>query len=138
MRRKGFLLFFSICIFSLCVTSLACKNPKGSSDDTTKFEGTWTATSGLAALSTNAMQIVFDGYNITYIKVGINDFKGTFTFTETEIEVTTTHLWDPGENKWVDNPTSGSIQYIMSATNNLEIVSVGGFNGNPRVGIYAR
>ena len=118
-------------ILELCVLMVfgiilvGCDNGSTDTDPidiTTNFEGIWIATSGNALNSQCRWEFI--GNNFTMKMNAVNISKGTFTFTETEIKLMETHLWE--NNQWEDYTNIGSWEYNFSNTNVLELIKKSG------------
>ena len=79
---------------------------------TTKFEGIWTQEDG-------NYQYIFNNNNILVKFSGENNVKGTFTFTETELQLIITHKWVMDE--WVNYSLISIFQYTFIDNNSFII-----------------
>ena len=91
------------------------------------FIGTW---------EFDDVQLIFVENNFTIKLSGKNYFKGTFTVSETEFQLTRTHMWT--DEQWVEGLQSILLQYNLQDNNTLVIGSVNGSTADGAVGIYIR
>jgi hypothetical protein len=107
----------------------------GTTGDKTKLEGTWVGTSDIALIC--EVQFIFSGNDFLQ-KQGDEDlFKGTFIFSETEIQLTVTHVWL--FEKWRVHPSPPyPVQYKFLDDDTLEILSVNQSEADASIGIYER
>ena len=94
--RRNFLIF--ALFIALLLTLTACHKE-------TKFEGTWTR-------EDNRYQLVFNKKNYSLILDNERaNNKGTFTFTEDELKIVTSHLFV--NNKWTKYASLSTVKYTL-------------------------
>jgi len=95
-KHFNFLAIFAICGIIFGFT--ACNKE-------TKFEGTWTR-------EDNRYQLIFNKKNYSLnINYGKPINKGTFTFTEDELQLVTSHVFT--NDQWIKHASLSTVKYIL-------------------------